>query len=105
MEVEDNLGGPVWVMEWTSVIVIMLRIPKKNNKKNKQTKKKQPNKIKENKEGEPRNKRSKYKVSCFIVLFFLRLKQTNDSAFRLLSSFPVKSCSPCIIACTLFIGN
>ena len=27
--VEDNLSGPVWVMEWTSVIVIMLRIPKK----------------------------------------------------------------------------
>ena len=97
--VEDNLSGPVWVMEWTSVIVIMLRIPKKKEKK------KQPNKIKENKEGEPRNKRSKYKVSCFIVLIFLQLKQTNDSPFRLLSSFPVKSWSPCIIACTLFIGN
>ena len=33
MGVEDNLGGPVWVMEWTSVIVIMLRIPKKNKEK------------------------------------------------------------------------
>ena len=85
MGVEDNLSGPVWVMEWTSVIVIMLRIPKKKRKK------KQPNKIKENKEGEPRDKRTKYKVSCFIVLIFLRLKQTNDSPFRLLSSFPVKS--------------
>ena len=101
MGVEDNLGGPVWVMEWTSVIVIMLRIPKKKKRK----KKKQPNKIKENKEGEPRNKRTKYKVSSFIVLIFLRLTQTNDSPFRLLSSFPVKSCSPYIIACTLFIGN
>ena len=95
--VEDNLSGPVWVMEWTSVIVIMLRIPKKKTK--------QPNKIKENKEGEPRNKRSKSKVSCFIALIFLQLKQTNDSPFRLLSSFPVKSWSPCKIACTLFIGN
>ena len=99
--VEDNLSGPVWVMEWTSVIVIMLRIPKKIERR----KKKQPNKIKENKEGEPRNKGSKYKVICFIVLIFLQSKQTNDSPYRLLSSFPVKSWSPCIIACTLFIGN
>ena len=59
--------------------------------KKKKEKKQQPNKIKENKEGEPRNKRSKYKVSCFIVLIFLQLKQTNDSPFRFLSSFPVKS--------------
>ena len=88
MGVEDNLSRPVWVMEWTSVIVIMLRIPKK---KRKEKKKQQPNKIKENKEGEPRNKRSKYKVSCFIVLIFLQLKQTIDSPFRFLSSFPVKS--------------
>ena len=85
MGVEDNLSRPVWVMEWTYVIVIMLRIPKKKRKKQ------QPNKIKENKEGEPRNKRSKYKVSCFIVLIFLQVKQTNDSPFRFLSSFPVKS--------------
>ena len=54
-------------------------------------KKKQLNKIQENKEGEPRNKRSQYKVRCFIVLIVLKLKQTNDSPFRLLSSFPVKS--------------
>ena len=77
------MSGLVWVMEWTSVIAIMMRIPKK--------KKKQPNQIQENKEGEPRNKRSQYKVSCFIVLIVLKLKQTNDSPFRLLSSFPVKS--------------
>ena len=57
MGVEDNLGGPVWVMEWTSVIVIMLRIPKKKKKK----KKKQPSKIKENKEAEPRDKRQSTK--------------------------------------------
>lgn len=100
--VEHNLSGPVWVMEWTAVIVIMLRIPKKKRKKKK---KKQPNQIKENKEGEPRNKGSKYKVICFIILIFLQLKQKNDSPYRLLSSFPVKSWSPWIIACTLFIGN
>ena len=81
MGVEDSLSGPVWVMEWTSVIVIMLRIPKKKTAKQN----------KGNKEGEPRNNRTKYKVSCFIVLIFLQLKQTNDSPFRLLSSFPVKS--------------
>ena len=33
MGVEHNLSGPVWVMEWTAVIVIMLRIPKKKKKK------------------------------------------------------------------------
>ena len=35
---------------------------KKKKKKRKKKKKNQPNKIKENKEGEPRNKGSKYKV-------------------------------------------
>ena len=77
------MSGLVWVMEWTSVLVITPRIPKK--------KKKQLNKIQENKEGEPRNKRSQHNVSCFIVLIVLKLKQSNDSPFRLLSSFPVKS--------------
>ena len=42
MRVGDNLSGLVWVMEWTSVLVIILRIHKKNNKiknkKNSQTK-------------------------------------------------------------------
>ena len=37
MGVEHNLSGPVWVMEWTSVIVIMLRIPKKKKKEEKKT--------------------------------------------------------------------
>ena len=72
MGVGDNMSGLVWVMGWTS---------KQNTKY----------KIQENKEGEPRNKRSQYKVRCFIVLIVLKLKQTNDSPFRLLSSFPVKS--------------
>ena len=35
-------------------------------------KKKQLNKIQENKEGEPRNKRSQYKVRCFIELIVLK---------------------------------
>ena len=98
--VGDNMSGLVWVMEWTSVLVITPRIPKK-----KQKKKKQLNKIQENKEGEPGNKRSQHNVSRFIVLIVLKLKQSNDSPFRLLSSFPVKSWSPCIIARTLYIGN
>ena len=47
--VADNISGLVWVMECTSVLFIILLIPKK---------KEQPNKIQENKEGEPGNKRS-----------------------------------------------
>ena len=86
MGVGDNMSGLVWVMESTSVLVIILRIPKKT--KNKKTKNSQ-RKYREKKEGEPCNKRSQYKVSCFIVLIVLKLKQTNDSPFRLLSSFPV----------------
>ena len=39
MGVEHNLSGPVWVMDWTSVIVIMLRIPKKKKKKEEKKKK------------------------------------------------------------------
>ena len=33
--VGDNMSGLVWIMQWTSVLVITLRIPKKkkNNKK------------------------------------------------------------------------
>ena len=86
MGIGDNKSGLVWVKESrTSVLVIILRIPKNKTEK-------QQNKIQENKEGEPRNKkRSQYKVRCFIVLIVLKLKQTNDSPFRLLSSFPVKS--------------
>ena len=50
--------GLVWVMAWKSVLVIILRIPKK---------KKKGKKIQENKGGELRDKRSQHKVSCFIV--------------------------------------
>ena len=58
----DNMNGLVWVMEWTSVLVIVLRIPKKEK----------PGKIQENKEEERRNKRSRYKVSCFHLLIVLK---------------------------------
>ena len=34
--VGDNMSGLVWVMEWTSVLVIILRIPKKKKKTAKQ---------------------------------------------------------------------
>ena len=85
MGIGDNKSRLVWVKESrTSVLVIILHIPKNKTEK-------QQNKIQENKEGEPRNKRSQYNVRCFIVLIVLKLKQTNDSPFRLLSSFPVKS--------------
>ena len=33
MGVGDNVSGLVWIMEWTSVLVIILRIPKKKKKK------------------------------------------------------------------------
>ena len=103
--VGDNMSGLVWVMESTSVLVIILRIPEKKTKNKKQKTKNSQRKYRKKKEGEPCDKRSQYKVSCFIVLIFLKLKQTNDSPFRLLSSFPVKSWSPCIIARTLYTGN
>ena len=38
MGVGDNVSGLVWVMEWTSVLVIILRIPKTNKKKHRQAK-------------------------------------------------------------------
>ena len=48
MGVGDNMSGIVWVMEWTSVLVIILHV----SKKKKQTKqKKHPNKTQENKRG------------------------------------------------------
>ena len=63
--VGDNMLGLVLVMEWTSVLVIILRIPKK-------TKKKQTNKIQENKCEQPSNKISQYKIRCIIVLIVLK---------------------------------
>ena len=33
MGVGDNMSGLVWVMEWTSLLVIILRIPKKKTAK------------------------------------------------------------------------
>ena len=51
-----NTSGLVWVMNKTSVLVIILHISKKEKNKTKQ-----PNTIQENKEEEPRNKRSQTK--------------------------------------------
>ena len=51
--VGDNMSGLVRVMEWTSVLVILLPIPKKEGE--------QTNNIQENQEEEPRNKRSQTK--------------------------------------------
>ena len=72
--VADNISGLVWVMECTSVLFIILLIPKK---------KEQPNKIQENKEGEPGNKRSQYKVRCFIVLTLIFWNQNKLRIHRL----------------------
>ena len=55
------MSGLVWVMERTSFLVIILRIPKKK-----------PGKIQENKEEEPRKKKITDKASCFIVLIVLK---------------------------------
>ena len=47
MGVGDNMSGIAWVMEWTSVLVIILTAQFKKKKK----RKKQPNKTQENKRG------------------------------------------------------
>ena len=38
MGVGDDVSGLVWIMEWTSVLVIILRIPKKKNRTKKTVK-------------------------------------------------------------------
>ena len=77
--VGDNMSGLVWVMEWTSVLVIILRIP------NKQSKKKT---VKQNL-GKQRGRAAQQKITLQSALFhfiLLKLKQqSNDSPFRLLS--------------------
>ena len=73
MGVEDNLGGPVWVMEWTSVIVIMLRIPKKKKKNKKKT-------AKQNK-GKQRGRAAQQKIKVQSKLFHcihLSVIKTNE---------------------------
>ena len=78
--VGDNMSGLVWVMEWTSVLVIILRIPNKQNKK-KKTVKQNP--------GKQRGRAAQQKITLQSTLFhfiLLKLKQqSNDSPFRLLS--------------------
>ena len=66
--VGDNMHG------WASVghgVDICLSDNTAYSKKDKK-KKKQTNKIQEAKEGEPRNKRSQYKIRCIIVLIVLK---------------------------------
>ena len=59
MGIGDNKSGLVWFKESrTSVLVIILCIPKNKTKK-------QPNKIQENKEGEPRNKKITVQSTLF----------------------------------------
>ena len=55
MGVGDNMSGIVWVMEWTSVLVIILHVSKKKKKKAKQ--KNIQTKHRKTKEGESRNKK------------------------------------------------
>ena len=66
--VGDNMHG------WASVghgVDICLSYNIAHSKKDKK-KKKQTNKTQEDKEGEPRNKRSHYKIRCIIVLIVLK---------------------------------
>ena len=72
-------------MEWTSVLVIILRIPKKKKKKRKKVKKQQQtNKIQGDNEGEPRNKRSQYKLS---KLFHCINRSQNKLTIHLLDFY------------------
>ena len=78
MGIGDNKSGLVWVKESrTSVLVIILRIPKKK-------KKKQTNKIQGDNEGEPRNKRSQYKL---IKLFHCINRSENKLTIHLLDFY------------------
>ena len=67
--VGDNMSGLVWVMEWTSVLI--LHIPKKK-------------KIQGNKEEEPRNKRSQYinhsenKLTIHLLDFYRNLPLNHE---------------------------
>ena len=63
-------------MEWTSVLVIILRIPKKKKKTDKQ--------IQGDNEGEPRNKRSQYKLS---KLFHCINRSQNKLTIHLLDFY------------------
>ena len=82
MGVGDNMSGLVWVMERTSVLVIILRIPKKKTAKQNT--------------GKQRGRAAQQKITVQNTLFHCIDRSqintlTNDSPFTLLSSFPVKS--------------
>ena len=82
--VGDNMSGLVWVMEWTSVLVIILSIPKKQQQQQQQQQK-TAKKIQENKEGEPRNKRSQTKFA--VSLYYSEKKKQKKLTIHLLDFY------------------
>ena len=81
--VGDNMSGLVWFMEWTSVLVIILPIPKKKKTGKQNT-------------GKQRGRAAQQKITIQSKLFHCVNRSENkltinDSPFRLLLSFPVKS--------------
>ena len=63
MRVGDNLSGLVWVMEWTSVLVIILRIHKKKQKKTNKKKTAKQN------TGKQRGRAAQQKITVQSTLF------------------------------------
>ena len=61
MGVGDNMSGIVWVMEWTSVLVIILHVSKKKKTKQKNIQ----TKHRKTKEGESRNKKIIVQIKLF----------------------------------------
>ena len=79
--VGDNMSGLVWVREWTSVLVIILSIPKKRKTDKQNT-------------GKQRERAPQQKITVQSNLFHCINRSENkltiiDSPFRVLSSFPV----------------
>ena len=66
--VGGNMSGLVWVMEWTSVLVIIMHISKKEKTKQNKTAKHNTGKQR----GRAVQQMITDKVSCFIVLIFLK---------------------------------
>ena len=74
MGVGDDMSGLVWVMEWTSVIVIILRIPKKKEARQNT--------------GKQRGRAAQQKITVQSKLFSFINRSENKLT---LSSFSVKS--------------
>ena len=69
MGVEDNLSGPVWVMEWTAVTVIMLRIPKNKKERRRGRKKQKQKKTAKQNKGKQRGRAAQQKIKVQSNLF------------------------------------